>query len=310
MIRARLRIVGCWTALLLSGCSGTGEGRSLRYEAGEGRRAESLLSFQAVSTMRMIAAIQFSLDFNADLLREGLEPDGGNGEMSRRVRHTLQGVETAVTVDQTMFGAEDIDRKMQETAGEISRRYSGMETVLRYRETGQFAGSEGELLNAAYAADDELAAQNLEQLLGSNFAARLAALQPVFPPGPLHPGDTWTAMDTQDVLGIPVILTNTYTLTEWKGGQALLQFSGTYSMDTLRMDQSNVNFPFSGVSLPESESLRVLLKGTQQGNASVEIDGGWVRECQLKQQLEMEFRMGVFTLPVQVNNTLSLQPKK
>jgi hypothetical protein len=227
----------------------------------------------------------------------------------QRVRHTLRGVVTDVAVDQTMFGAEDIDRKMQETASEISRRHNGMETVLHYLDNAQYAGSEGELLHMEATGGENLAAQNLERLLGSNFAERLAALQPVFPEGPLQVGDSWTAVDTQDVLGIPVTIKNLYTLTAWKGGLAELRFSGSYSMDTLRLEQGQVDFPFSGVSLPESESLRVLLKGLQEGEATVETDGGWVRNCVLKQQLELEFRMGVFTLPVQVNNTLSLQPK-
>ena len=77
-------------------------------------------------------------------------------------------------------------------------------------------------------------------------------------------------------------------------------------MDTAKLEGQKITLPFEGLSLPNSDQIKFLLKGGQKGEVIVEEETGWIQESTLEQQILMEFRVGALTIPVMVLNNIRI----
>lgn len=302
----------------LAGCS-SGDQVALRFDPGQGSVHRNQVEMEASSTLRLFAEMGFQLNLKAILTQNATEKGKGG---STWVELGLSQVDLEFGVNQNIFSRDDLDIEMDERSRELVDRYEKERLLASYDRQGRVLevrplDVEMEIpspqtadtlagLQEDTAAD---AGMNLQRLLGDNFLERLASYQPDFPEDPIRIGGSWTTVTVQDVLGLPVTLTNTYTLKSREKGLATLSLSGTYSMDTARLEGRDVQLPFEGLSLPNAKQIRFLLKGAQKGDLIIEEEGGWTHSSKLEQQIQMQFELGALTIPVAVVNKISLSPE-
>ncbi len=289
--------------VLLAGCGTNSDEIHLKLELPEEYENSSRIDIQANSSLRMFTQMQFNLHFTAILNHrvEALQEDG-----IIQMGLNMQEVDLNIQVDQSMFGDEQVSKEMNERSGELARAYESRFFQVTYNEKGevQHADRSPELEEGSNSA----ARMNIERIMGTDFMEKLAATQAVFPEHRVRVGESWSTSSTQEMLGMPVKLNNTYTLSSRKNGMASINVSGSFSMDTLSLEPGKAAMPFEGVTMPNSEQVRFMIKGTQAGELQVSEKTGWTRSSSLNQKVFMEFRLGMLTIPVTVENSIRIDP--
>ena len=292
----------------IAGCQSGGESVKLRFDPPAGDQHKNNINMEAVSTLRLFTQIEFKLSLNAYLLQ--------NVDKASKHDHTwvelhLENVKLDFGMDQKLFPQENLKNQgdqVDEKAHELIEQYEKESLRVEYSALGEVRQKEPKIITITDQNQDSLeqAAMNLQRLLGDNVLERLAAFQPYFPQKSIRVGEKWTAVSTQEVLGLPVELTSEYTLASRSGGKATLSINGTYAMDTAKLEGQKITLPFEGLSLPNSDQIKFLLKGGQKGEVIVEEETGWIQESTLEQQILMEFRVGALTIPVMVLNNIRI----
>jgi hypothetical protein len=293
------------TALLALGGCRSGESVRLRLDVPPDTERDGRLTVSSTAALDLGVKAEMHLDLEARLhqafagRRDGLQP----------VEVRLDSVDLAFRVEQGIIQNSDIDARMDADVDGIEETYRGRSVTLLYDDRARVQRIEGLDADLGAELSDSLA-RNLEtvqNLLGDNFFARLSGFFAVLPEEAVGPGDRWTNTFEQDILGLPVLLENTYRLAERADGLVHVDVSGRFRTDTLRLRDTDIEMPFEGLSMGSGD-LAVVLTGKQSGRIAIEEATGWTRRSQLDQTFALEFRFGLLTLPVNLTNTILLEP--
>jgi hypothetical protein len=297
-----------WAFLaLFAGCQTSGDHVRFRFKPEGQQSVKNRIEMQASSAVRLFTQIELSLAFTGNLEQSAEPPSPGQ---NRWITLQLSQVGLDLGVDQNLFGNEQLAGQMLEQSQKMAARYEGESIRVAFDELGAIQQLDPGITVIEPAEQDSLkaAAMNMERLLGANLLERLANLHAVLPKNAVRIGDQWTSSHTQDMLGMPVKLTNTYTFSSLENGQATFDVSGLFAIDSAKLEETGVQLPFDGMSLPNTDQIRFLVKGTQKGQMVVDEKTGWTRTADLTQAVNMEFRLGALTIPVAVQNSIRLLP--
>lgn len=293
--------------VMFGGCRQAGDSVKFRFKPEPEQPVFSRVEMKALSSLRLFTLVQLSLEFSGNLQQT---PEPNSTSQNPWIKLQLSDVNLNLGVDQNLFGNDQLAGQMQEQSQKLAKRYSQESIRVAYDELGVITQLDPGITTITSEEQDSLkvAAINLERMLGANLLERLANLRAVLPQKSVRIGDQWSNSNTQDMLGMPVKLTNTYTLSSRENGQATFAVSGQFSIDSAKLDQTGIHLPFDGMSLPTSEQIRFLVKGTQKGLMVVDEKTGWTQTADLTQDVNMEFRLGALTIPVTVQNTIRVSP--
>jgi hypothetical protein len=292
---------------VFASCHSSGDSVRFRFQP-EGQEAvKNRIEMEASSTLRLFTLIELRLAFTGDLEQTPENPSPGQNQW---IKLQLSQVGLDLGVDQNLFGNEQLAGQMQEQSQKMAARYEKESIRVAYDELGVIQQLDPGMTTFEAADQDSLkaAAMNMERLLGANLLERLANLHAVLPQKAVRIGDQWTSSHTQDMLGMPVKLTNTYTFSSRENGKATFDVTGLFAIDSAKLEEKGVQLPFDGMSLPNTDQIRFLVKGTQKGQMVVDEKTGWTRSADLTQAVSMEFRLGALTIPVTVQNNIRVLP--
>jgi len=292
---------------VFASCQSSGDSVRFRFQP-EGQEAvKNRIEMEASSTLRLFTLIELRLAFTGDLEQTPENPSPGQNQW---IKLQLSQVGLDLGVDQNLFGNEQLAGQMQEQSQKMAARYEQESIRVAYDELGVIQQLDPGMTTFEAADQDSLkaAAMNMERLLGANLLERLANLHAVLPQKAVRIGDQWTSSHTQDMLGMPVKLTNTYTFSSRENGKATFDVTGLFAIDSAKLEEKGVQLPFDGMSLPNTDQIRFLVKGTQKGQMVVDEKNGWTRSADLTQAVNMEFRLGALTIPVTVQNSIRVLP--
>jgi len=290
-----------------SGCRQAGDTVKFRFKPEAEEPVFSRVEMKAQSSLRLFTLVQLSLQFTGNLQQT---PEANSTGQNPWIRLQLSNVGLDLGVDQNLFGNDQLAGQMKEQSQKLARRYEQESLRVSYDELGVIQQMDPGITTITPEEQDSLkvAALNMERMLGANLLERMANLRAVLPQKSVRIGDQWTSSNTQDMLGMPVKLTNTYTFSSRENGQATFAVAGQFSIDSAKLEETGVHLPFDGMSLPSSDQIRFLVKGTQKGQMIVDEKTGWTKTADLTQDVNMEFRLGALTIPVTVQNSIRLFP--
>ena len=292
--------------LLFASCSNGGDAVTLRLNLPADEVRPARLTVSSVASLRIGAKADLHLDMVGDMHQVfGQEADG-----LTPVTLNLDSLNLDFRIEQGIIKSSDIEEAMDVDVSSLEEGYAGRSVVLVYDHRARVQRIEGLEDDLSPEIIDSLTngLANVEKLLGGDFFERLAGFFAVLPEEAVRPGDEWKNDFRQEILGLPVILENEYRFAERENGLAHIDVSGSFATDTLRIEPGTIEFPFEGFSFAQDQ-ISVLLKGTQTGRISVDETTGWTRESNLQQKFSIEFRMGLITLPVTLDNTIRLEPR-
>jgi hypothetical protein len=293
-------------AFAMTACSSKGDALDLHLQVEEGSTRSGRLSVQSVADLRLGLKAQMQLDMSTNLEQEFLPMDGA----LQPVRLRLDDVQLDFGIEQSIVQSKEVDEQLDNMdLSELEANYNGRDVILFYDEHARIERIEG--------LEDDLGAEaldsirsgiaNVEKLLGKDFFRRLSGFLAVLPESPVRIGDTWENNFRQDILGLPVLLETEYRLAERENGLAHIDLNGRFETDTMRLSNSNIEFPFEGFEMA-SGNISVLMRGTQRGRISVEEQSGWTQRSDIQQNFDLEFRIGLFSVPVALTNRIQLEP--
>ncbi len=293
--------------MALASCTGKGsDAVDLRLRVEPGTQRSGTLSVQSVADLRLGLKAQMQLDLSTGLEQEFLPMDGA----LQPVRLTLDDVQLDFGIEQAIIQSKDIDEQLGAMdLSDLETTYNGRDVVLFYDSHARIERIEGLEDDFGTEAMDSIRAglANVERLLGRDFFRRLAGFLAVLPQEPVRLGDRWENNFRQDILGLPVLLESKYTFAERENGMAHIDLSGRFETDTMRLSDSNIEFPFEGFEMADG-NISVLMRGNQRGRISVEEATGWTQRSEILQEFDLEFRIGLFSVPVTLTNTILLEP--
>ncbi|MFN3939094.1 MAG: DUF6263 family protein [Chitinophagales bacterium] len=118
-----------------------------------------------------------------------------------------------------------------------------------------------------------------------------------FPRKSIKPGDTWVTVDSVDMGGVPTIMKNTYTLTDFNSEIAYIAVKTDFTVD------KDLIRSLGGTGN------EVTMTGGQSGNMQVDAQSGWTKSASLKQDVKMKIEDQGQVIEVSISGATSFMIK-
>jgi hypothetical protein len=291
--------------LSLNSCKSVGEKKTFTLQLEQGKQMNSRVAMDANASIRAIGDVDLDLKVTADLQYV----PGKTVDKSTPIELTLTNMDGNFHMHQGIIQSADIPSDQDYDFSNITDKYEGKPVTLLMNEQAQVTGIANldEILGDEGMDSLKSMTANAEALLGENFFERLIAFTAVLPDKPVAIGDKWNHIINQEIFGLPVKLEATYTYKSSENGIAHFDIDADFEMDTLSIDNANIELPIQGLPF-KADNIKVLLRGTQSGFIKVNETTGWSNSSDLEQKFKIEFRLGAVTIPASLTNSISIRP--
>ena len=304
-----LVLLSILTLTLLSACkSSKNDQINFALDLPEGHEMQSTVKLTSVSSIRVGIENELSLNATAELSHKAHK----NGDQ-QVIALTLDDMNVDYSVKQKFIQTSDSDMEGGFDGAEIAKDYLGKTVDLVYDEHARIQRIEGldEIAGKGTTDSIEAAMINAQTLLGENFIERLVTFLAVLPTEPVSVGESWENVLHQEVMGLPIQVDAQYKLVGRENGVATIEIDGKMITDTAQFNLEDFEFPLEGIQGFEMavDNIRIHLKGDHSGTVRVNEETGWTESSMSKQDVKIQFQIGLFTLPIELKNTVEVSPR-
>lgn len=268
----------------------------------------STVKLTSVSSIRVGIENKLSLGVTADLSHQARKDS-----TLQVVALTLDNMNVDYSVKQQFVQNSDSDMSGGFDGKEFAKDYLGKTVDLVYDEHARILRIEGldEIAGPGTTDTIEAAMINTQGLFGENLVEKLVTFLAVLPTEPVSVGETWENILYQEVMGLPIQVDAQYKLVSRDDGFATIKIDGEMITDTAQFNMEDFEFPLGEIQGVEVavDNIRIHLKGDHSGTVRVNEETGWTESSISEQDIKIEFQVGLFTLPIELKNTIEVNPR-